>query len=212
MRREKKGFTLIEILIVLVIVSMLSIVLFRTYSTVSEIAFRLQQEKYIMQDSLAFSQILQNAADTAKIDYDRYGSELQISSGLVDHLYLRDNQGSFAVFTTGECVSSAFELTGEFTPLQRNTPCRLFIQRSGEQQIPLTDPGHVLVSHALFKIIPYENPQAVLSGQDSSLQVAFLRLHQPGFWLFMHVYSPRFGSEWIQHVSLSLQQFFTLKP
>lgn len=79
MIRQKSGFTLIEVMIVLVIVSMLSIVLFRTYSTVSEIAFRLQQEKYVMQDALSLSQILQNIADTSKIDYNRYGSQLLTS-------------------------------------------------------------------------------------------------------------------------------------
>jgi len=212
MRTAKKWFTLIEILIVLVVVSMLSIVLFRTYSTVSEIAFRLQQEKYVMQDSLSFSQILQNMADTSKIEYSRYESQLQASSGLTDILYLHDEQGSYSVFTTGACVSSAYELTWWFSSTQRQTPCRLFLQRSGDQQIPLTDTGHVLVSHAMFKIIPYEDPQIVLSWTDSSDQVPFLRLKQPGFWLFMRAYSPRFGLEWIQHVSLSLQQFFTLKP
>ena len=151
-------------MIVLVVVSMLSIVLFRTYSTVSEIAFRLQQEKYVMQDSLAFSQILQNMADTSKIDYSRYGSKLQSASGLTDTLYLRDAQNfAYAVFTTGDCVSSAFELTGGFTLAQRQNPCRLFVQKSGEEMIPLTDTGHVLVSRAMFKIIPYEDPQTILS-------------------------------------------------
>ena len=205
-----KAFTLIEILIVLIIVSLLSIVLFRTYSTVSEIAFRLQQEKYVMQDTLTFVQILQNSADTAKIDYPRYGYELMTNSGLVDHLYLRDAQWSFALYTSGTCVSGNAEITG-FTSLQLANPCWLYLQRTGSA-LALTDPSHVLVSHALFKIIPYEDPQAVLSWDDTSDQIAFLRLRQPGFWLFMNAYSPRFWPQWIQHVTLSLQEFFTLKP
>jgi hypothetical protein len=127
-------------------------------------------------------------------------------------LYLRDDQWSYSVFTTGDCVSSAFELTGNFTHQQRLNPCRLFVQRSGSQLVSLTDSWHVLVSRAMFKIIPYEDPQTILSWSLDSDEVAFLRLKQPGFWLFMRAYSPRYGQEWIQHVSLSLQQFFTLKP
>ena len=211
MIRQKSGFTLIEVMIVLVIVSMLSIVLFRTYSTVSEIAFRLQQEKYVMQDALSLSQIFQNIADTSKIDYNRYGSQLLTSQGITDHLYLRDDAWPFAIFSTGECVSSSFEMTGMFTQIQRTTPCRVVMER-WLKLLSLTDTGHVFVSQAMFKIIPYEDPQTVLSWNTLSNQVAFLRLHQPGFWLFMHAYSPRFSPEWIKHVSLSLQQFFTLKP
>jgi type II secretory pathway pseudopilin PulG len=87
-------------LLVIIIVAMLAGVLFRTYSTISEITFRLQQEKYLMQDSLLFSQIFQNASDTSQIDYSRYGSGLIASSGLTDILYLKDENNSYAFYTT----------------------------------------------------------------------------------------------------------------
>lgn len=198
-------------MIVLVIVSMLSIVLFRVYSSVSEIAFRLQQEKYVMQDSLAFSQILQNFADTAKIDYPRYGTTIRSTSGLTDTLYLHDAEWSFSIFSTWNCVSPAITITG-FTVQQRQNPCHLALLRSWSTLLSLSDTGHVFVSRVMFKIIPFEDPDLILSWTQSTTTPVFLRIHQPGFWLFMRAYSPRFWSEWIRNVSLSLQQFFTLKP
>jgi len=75
---------------------------------------------------------------------------------------LRDDQGPFAIFSTGACVSSSIEMTGAFTQLQRTNPCRVMMAR-GLNLLPLTDTGHVFVSQAMFKIIPYEDPQLVLS-------------------------------------------------
>jgi type II secretory pathway pseudopilin PulG len=71
---------LLELLIVMGIVSILSVLLFRTYNTISEIAFRIQQEKNVMDEVLSFSQMLQNFTDRNTLDYDYYSA-----SGLVEN-------------------------------------------------------------------------------------------------------------------------------
>lgn len=209
--RIRRWFTLVEMLIVVVVVAMLATVLFRTYSTISEITFRLQQEKTVMQDSLVLSQILQNSADAASIEYSHYGTGLVSSSGLTDILYLRDATHAYAIFTTGQCVSMTWEIVS-FSAEQLKNPCQLVMQTSGQALISLTDPDHTVVSKARFKVIPYQDPKAQLSSIKDTEKPLFLTLQQPGFWLFMQAYSPRFGQDWLRHVSLSLQQFFTLKP
>ena len=56
----------------------------------------------------------------------------------------------------------------------------------------LSDTGHVIVSRVMFKIIPFEDPDAILSSSQNITTPVFLRLHQPGFWLFLRAYTPRF--------------------
>jgi type II secretory pathway pseudopilin PulG len=69
-----KWFTLIETLIVVVIIWILAVILMKTYTFVSEISFRIQQEKNVTQETLFLSQIIQNLSDKNSIDYDKYWS------------------------------------------------------------------------------------------------------------------------------------------
>jgi len=70
--KKRNGFTLLELMIAIGIISILSAILFRTFATVSEVAFRVEQEKNVTQEIISFSQILQNYADNNQIDYYKY--------------------------------------------------------------------------------------------------------------------------------------------
>ncbi|MBU0627016.1 hypothetical protein KKG31_06605 [Patescibacteria group bacterium] len=59
-------------MIVMVIIGILSIVLFRTFGSVSELSFRIQQQKNVGTEIITLSQIIQNYADRNQIDYARY--------------------------------------------------------------------------------------------------------------------------------------------
>lgn len=65
---------------------MLGVLLMRTYVTMTRIAFRVQQEKQVTEQSVMLTQVVQNFADTMTIDYDRYTVEFGTS-------YLYDNAG-----------------------------------------------------------------------------------------------------------------------
>ena len=71
---KRKAFTLVEILIVLVIFWMLSGIMLKTYSTISQVSFRIGQDKELAKESLILSQVLDNIAQTATIDYDAYST------------------------------------------------------------------------------------------------------------------------------------------
>jgi len=49
--------------------------LFKTYITISQISFRVEQQKYLNQEMLFVSETLQNFANRNKIDYDKYYEE-----------------------------------------------------------------------------------------------------------------------------------------
>ena len=68
----KKAFTLLETLISLVIIGILAVVLVQAYTTISGIAFRIQQEKNLSEESLMLTQIFQSLSDTTTIDYEAY--------------------------------------------------------------------------------------------------------------------------------------------
>jgi prepilin-type N-terminal cleavage/methylation domain-containing protein len=69
---NKKAFTLIEITLVVAIIGLLAGVLFKTYITMSQISFRVEQQKIVNQELLFVTQTLQNLANRNNIDYKRY--------------------------------------------------------------------------------------------------------------------------------------------
>jgi prepilin-type N-terminal cleavage/methylation domain-containing protein len=71
----RKAFTLAETLIVIIIVGILAAVLIESYMTITKIAFKIEQEKNLSEEALMITQIFQSLADTATIDYERYGTD-----------------------------------------------------------------------------------------------------------------------------------------
>jgi prepilin-type N-terminal cleavage/methylation domain-containing protein len=70
----KRAFTLIEMLIVICILGVFSAVLFRTYKTISDISFRVEQQKNVNEEFLFLSEVLQNFANRNSIDFAKYSS------------------------------------------------------------------------------------------------------------------------------------------
>ena len=63
-------------LIVICILGIFSVVLFRTYRTVSEISFRVEQQKNVNEEFLFLSEVLQNFANRNSIDFVKYNELL----------------------------------------------------------------------------------------------------------------------------------------
>jgi len=68
----KKAFTLIELLIVSIIMSILFIILAKAYLLASSLYIYETNHKNIEKDILFFNQNLQNLADNTEIDYSKY--------------------------------------------------------------------------------------------------------------------------------------------
>lgn len=85
-KKQLKGFTLIEILIVLVTASLLIGVLFRIYQTTADISVRIKHQKQIGTAIVNMQTILQNIADTHTIDYKAVSGNAAISADGWTHI------------------------------------------------------------------------------------------------------------------------------
>lgn len=225
---KNKAFTLVEILIVVWLFWLLSGIILQTYTTISRISYRIQQEKEIAKEALVLTQVLENLAQTTTINDSKYRySDLQSSGGMVSALYLKDenNQG-ISINTTGTCFQAS-ELREqkqlELLPVEneetlktiRNSNCKLILKKDKEE-ITLLDSKKFNISQAQFKIIPFISNQDLqkiyeIENQDSNIK-ELPPAGKPGFWLFITLTSKHYTpSQRSNNVVLPLQTFVSLQ-
>ncbi|MBB1578874.1 MAG: type II secretion system protein [candidate division SR1 bacterium] len=233
---KNKAFTLVEILIVVGLFGLLSGIILQTYTTISRISYRIQQEKEIAKEALVLTQVLENLAQTTTIDYSKhpYG-DLQASEGMVSELHLKDekNQG-ISIKTDGTCFqaselreqkqkengpSSELELlpveNEEILKTIRNSNCKLILGKNGET-ITLLDSKKFNISQAQFKIIPFisnQDLQNIYASESQNTDIKELPpAGKPGFWLFITLTSKHYTpSQRSNNVVLPLQTFVSLQ-
>ena len=231
---KNKAFTLVEILIVVWLFWLLSGIILQTYTTISRISYRIQQEKEIAKEALVLTQVLENLAQTTTIDYSEYKyPKLQRSEGIVSELHLKDenNQG-ITINTTGTCFQaselreqkenwSSSEL--ELLPVEnekklkniRNSNCKLILEKNWEG-ITLLDSKKFNISQAQFKIIPFisnQDLQKIYASESQNPDISKLPpAGKPGFWLFITLTSKHYTpSQRSNNVVLPLQTFVSLQ-
>ena len=233
---KNKAFTLVEILIVVWLFWLLSGIILQTYTTISRISYRIQQEKEIAQEALVLTQVLENLAQTTTINDSKYRySDLQSSGGMVSELHLKDenNQG-ITINTTGTCFqaselreqkqkenwsSSELELlpveNEEILKTIRNSNCKLILKKNWET-ITLLDSKKFNISQAQFKIIPFisnQELQNIYASERKNTDIKELPpAGKPGFWLFITLTSKHYTpSQRSNNVVLPLQTFVSLQ-
>ena len=231
---KNKAFTLVEILIVVWLFWLLSGIILQTYTTISRISYRIQQEKEIAKEALVLTQVLENLAQTTTIDYAEYSySALQSSGGIVSALYLKDenNQG-ISINTTGTCFqaselreqkenwsSSELELlpveNEEILKTIRDSNCKLILEKNWKE-IKLLDSKKFNISQAQFKIIPFisnQDLQNIYASESQNTDIKELPpAGKPGFWLFITLTSKYYTpSQRSNNVVLPLQTFVSLQ-
>lgn len=225
---KNKAFTLVEILIVVWLFWLLSGIILQTYTTISRISYRIQQEKEIAKEALVLTQVLENLAQTYTIDYSKPEykyPKLQSSNGMVSALYLKDenNQG-ISINTTGTCFQAS-ELreqkenwsSSEEETLKtiRNSDCKLILEKNWEK-ITLLDSKKFNISQAQFKIIPFisnQELQNIYASERKNTDIKELPpAGKPGFWLFITLTSKHYTpSQRSNNVVLPLQTFVSLQ-
>ena len=223
---KNKAFTLVEILIVVWLFWLLSGIILQTYTTISRISYRIQQEKEIAKEALVLTQVLENLAQTTTINDSKYRySDLQSSGGMVSELHLKDekNQG-ITINTTGTCFQAS-ELREqkqlELLPVEKEGTlknirnCKLILKKNKEE-ITLLDSKKFNISQAQFKIIPFISNQDLqkiyeIEKQDSNIE-ELPPAGKPGFWLFITLTSKHYTpSQRSNNVVLPLQTFVSLQ-
>ena len=223
---KNKAFTLVEILIVVWLFWLLSGIILQTYTTISRISYRIQQEKEIAKEALVLTQVLENLAQTTTINDSKYRySDLQSSGGMVSELHLKNekNQG-ITINTTGACFqatqlreqkenwSSSEE---ETLKTIRNSNCKLILKKNKEE-ITLLDSKKFNISQAQFKIIPFisnQELQNIYTSESKNTDIKELPpAGKPGFWLFITLTSKHYTpSQRRNNVVLPLQTFVSLQ-
>ena len=229
---KNKAFTLVEILIVVWLFWLLSGIILQTYTTISRISYRIQQEKEIAKEALVLTQVLENLAQTTTIDYSEYKyPKLQRSEGMVSELHLKDekNQG-ITINTTGDCFQASELrkekenwLSSELLPVEneetlkniRNSNCKLILEKDWEK-ITLLDSKKFNISQAQFKIIPFisnQELQNIYASERKNTDIKELPpAGKPGFWLFITLTSKHYTpSQRSNNVVLPLQTFVSLQ-
>ena len=225
---KNKAFTLVEILIVVWLFWLLSGIILQTYTTISRISYRIQQEKEIAKEALVLTQVLENLAQTTTINDSKYRySDLQSSGGMVSELHLKDenNQG-ITINTTGTCFQASQlreQKQLELLPVEneetlktiRNSNCKLILEKNWET-ITLLDSKKYKNRQAQFKIIPFISNQDLqkiyeIENQDSNIK-ELPPAGKPGFWLFITLTSKHYTpSQRSNNVVLPLQTFVSLQ-
>ncbi len=203
--KKKKAFTLIEITLVVVIIGILAWVLFKTYITMSQISFRVEQQKVVNQELLFVSEFLQNMANNNQIDYSKYWNLLVDNMWMTNILYMTWWEWALSVFASGNCVSLGQDMVRENLDIW----CNLFLNRDGKD-IKLTS-DWVYLTEALFKIVPFANEESYL--QDSTLcDSNYLAcIDDPWFWFISKIYSIWYNPDSrTNNVSIFVQQFFNI--
>ncbi|MDR2416100.1 MAG: prepilin-type N-terminal cleavage/methylation domain-containing protein [Candidatus Peribacteria bacterium] len=197
-----KAFTLIETLIVIIIIGILAVVLTESYLTITKIAFKIEQEKNLSEESLMITQIFQSIADTATIDYEKYKdtdgkSILAQTNGFVDTLYLTGVlRSGTSIFSTGMCLSGE----GEFQPdatgiypdptekISQHSGCQLVLKQ-GTTETPLLATQNIIPSKVQFKVIPFDSEINYFSKSYEG-KTLLNNIAKPAFRVFLHLYSP----------------------
>ncbi|MDR0282787.1 MAG: hypothetical protein LBI53_05940 [Candidatus Peribacteria bacterium] len=127
------------------------------------------------------------------------------------------------IYSTGDCL----DLEGEFVDitqnpyeiLQAHSGCQLILEQSDGKKISLLatntelKTSKVRASKTLFKIIPYDSEKSYYGGttaSDYSYDYVINELAKPGFWMFIHLYSPFYQPVGTNNVHQPLQLFFNL--
>ena len=229
---KNKAFTLVEILIVVWLFWLLSGIILQTYTTISRISYRIQQEKEIAKEALVLTQVLENLAQTTTIDFSKH-LNLQSSDGMVSELHLKDEKNqAVTIKTDGACFQatqlrkqkenwSSSEL--ELLPVEkeetlkniRDSNCKLILEKNWEK-ITLLDSKKFNISQAQFKIIPFisnQDLQNIYASESQNTDISKLPpAGKPGFWLFITLTSKHYTpSQRSNNVVLPLQTFVSLQ-
>ena len=220
---KKNWFTLAEILIVVILFWMLAGIIIKTYTTISQVSFRLQQEKEIAKEALVLSQVLDNLAQSTTIDYDQYKSsdlDLVATNGIVDTLYLSGDDGKYQISSINTCLSAQelYEQAEKSDPKtehqKEEVPCQLLLTSSNqdwETTHLLLDGKNFKLSKMQFKIMPFIW-KAKLKEKLETDASDTPKDWKPAFWilgtLYSHYYNP---NKWTNNISLPLQFFFSLQ-
>lgn len=162
--RVKKAFTLVEIVIVLIVISILIGVLFQVYSAISQVAVRIRLEKQVWIKVVHMQTLIQNIIDTNRVDYTQLKTNNWWTTTL-PLIHTDQKTGSLSINSSWRLIYT----TMSWEAVQETSLLGDEIVLTGASFVvtPLKDPN-----------LPSENPIGSQEQKD-----AFLAIQQPWVWM-----------------------------
>ncbi len=203
-----RWFTLVELLIVMVIVGILITLVFQTYSEISKLSFRIEQEKILEEESIYFSQILQNLSERNTIDWDKYDTNLVNNNWFTGTLYMTGLDGAFSLYSTWSCKDDVVQV---FNKSYDKNWCWIEMKTDDENKtIALTETWNVFVTNTMFRIVPFASEDEIIKDNNLCKTNYFACLHSEWFWIFTSLQIPNYSETWANDVKQNMQLFFNL--
>lgn len=190
----KKWFTLVEILISTVIIWILFWVIFSSYTQISNLALKIENERNLSNEILFLTQNIQNLADTYTIDY-YFHNDLWLSNWYTNSLFF--TWSDFVnIYLTWDTIWNLFDIRNSSSWIEMNINWDI---------IKLTDPEKIFIKNFYFKIIPIENWR-------TNRWVPFDEIYNFWFWIFIDAYTSNYHLDrWPFDVSIQHQTFFNIR-
>lgn len=205
MKNKLSWFTMIELIISMSVVCILFTVLLSTYSWVSRVWFKIEQERNVYQEILQVSQLLQTVVDNNSIDFESY-ADLTTNLWVTDVLYLSGKDGKIQIFSSWTCLNMNDiwnQLSWEY--------CNLYM-KNADGDLQLLNNKNANISKPYFKIVPFASEQSYIDEKVACDQWNYLKcINKNWFWLMMTFYSGNYKkSIWELSVKVPVQWFFSL--
>lgn len=209
---KAKGFTIVELLIVMVILGILIALVFQTYSKISDVSFRIEQEKVLEEEVIYFSQILQNLSERNTIDWKKYNWDLVGNKGFTETLYMSGLDWKFSIYSTGNCSDEIISILDED---YNEEWCWLEMKKETTNwwitSVALTEVWNTFFSKVKFKIVPFASEDEILDDPALCTTNYFACLHSEWFWVFTTAYIPNYSEAMrANDVKQKVQMFFNL--
>ncbi len=189
--KQRKAFTLIELLIVIVIIGILSTLLFRTLADMISANARIQQEKIMTQELMTIQTTINNMSEHYPIiDMKKYIPEWWTtwyigSDWFTWILYLKNHSGdTIQIYSTGNYLATLIN----------------------DQEIQITNPDRSIMSGIQFKILPVQ----YYSGSIYE-NLDLKHINAQGFWIFWNLAYKQNGLKNKARSSYNLQHFIHLQ-
>ncbi len=183
-----KAFTLLEVLISLVIISLLVGIIFGIYTSILKLSVRIEQEKNLNNELLFASQTIQNLVDNYDLDLDAYfgsGKFVAVDKGYADILVLKTQDRQIKLSKIGECG--------------QGSGCFLGLDTGSGDIKQLTNPYKVSIPSLIFRVLPYQFGDV----KD---------IYQKGFRIYGKMTSNRYNTgKYELNVAQDIQLFFDIR-
>lgn len=175
MTDNKKAFTLIEILIVIVIFWILSTLLFRTIASLIRSNAKIQEEKVVAQALISLQTSINNIAEHYPyINYKEYDQRLTENNWYTSTLYLTNGKGEdISIYGSWDCEETCF--------LEAKLSASGTVQDSTTLQ--LTNGQSTVTRHVAFRLLP----TLYHTGSQYTDAFSVQTISAPGFWLLWDI-------------------------